>query len=184
MSSSGKKVMTKEQKEYRAVRRSIVPKERSIALGCFDEVIMQKESFLKHLCTMYEKWAYNIWCANGDKSVLFPTPKEWVANNEAMLKIKNEKFHHSYSIENNKAYRIEVGIVGYIHALDDKNVQKKAKDAIFAWSKVLNFGDEIYAKKHTEEYWVMLHIGYTIGAKIIRELRANKERLIELFSSV
>jgi hypothetical protein len=184
MSSAVKKVMSQEEKQYRALQRLIAPKERNIAWGCFDEVILSKESFLKRLCTMYEEWAYDIVCANEDENALFPTPKEWIANNEAMLQIKNEKFHHSYSIKNNEAHRIEVGIVGYINALDDKTIQKKAKAVIFEWQKGRRFGDKIDAKKHADEYWVMLQNGHTTGAQIIKELRANKKRLIELFSSI
>ena len=175
-----RKKMTDEEKHNRSLQRTIDHGEKLIAWGCFDEII-PGNSFLKSLCRLYENWAYEQISAN--KNALFPTPKEWVTNKEAMLKLKNEQFNHSFSIKNNLIHNIEIGFIGYIQCLDDPAIIKKAKAAIVDWKKIDYSYEPSLVSKETEKYWTILQCSHNLGCQIVRELKENKENLISILSS-
>lgn len=177
-----RKKMTNEEKHNRSLQRTIDHGEKLIAWGCFDEII-PGNSFLKCLCRLYENWAYEQISANTDKNALFPTPREWVANKEAMLKLKKEQFHHSHTIQNELIHDIEVGFIGYIKCLDDPTIIKKAKSAILEWKKIDYSYEPSLVTKEAEKYWNILQRSHNLGSQIVRELRENKETLISILSN-
>jgi hypothetical protein len=176
---SGK--MTESEKIQREKERCKVHSEMLIAWGCFDEII-PGDAFLKYLCRSYESWAYKKYTEC--KKKIYPAPKEWIADNEAMQTVnKEEQFHHSHNLNDASMplTNIEIGFVGYIRSLDDKDIIQKAKTAIFElWTKEKYANDLEKAQKEANKHWKILLCGHSLGAQIVRELRTNKERLIQL----
>lgn len=178
--AASRKKMTAEEKHTREKEKLNKHTQGLIAWGCFDEII-PSDAFLQRLCRIYELWAYN----NSRENALFPGPNGWVANKDAMLIANKEEFYAKYDIgePNKPMIPIQIGFIGYIKCLDDKDIIKKAKAAILHWEKQEYSYDISLASKQAEKRWSTLQHGHTLGAQIVRELKANKQKIIEMLSS-
>jgi hypothetical protein len=123
-------------------------------------------SHLKDCCIQYTDWAFSKFKANGHQG-LFPTPMEWLDDENAFLKFKNSTV---LDIKTGKEF---------VQRIFNKEIEEKGKARLL---EIYQNDYNNYMIENVQEtfhqHWTTLWIGHTIGAQILRAFKTNKERLL------
>ena len=123
-------------------------------------------SHLKDCCIQYTDWAFSKFKANGHQG-LFPTPMEWLDDENAFQKFKNSSV---LDIKTGKEF---------VQCIFNKEIEEKGKARLLEiYQTDYNNGMNIENVQETfNQHWTTLWIGHTVGAQILRAFKRNKERL-------